>query len=164
MNTSTKQLLTIAGVGALVISVATGVLAVGNYGPGFGHGFGGHHGMMNGPMGYGPGHPGMMMGGNRALYSEQQLTQLKSTLTIAPEQEQAWNEYVSAVKGKIGLMQAHQQIRVNDQTSFFKQHQSLHEQGWAQMQKVIAARENLNKLLTPEQKARTPQLSGFNCF
>ena len=164
MNKTSKQFIGIAVVSVLVIGLANGVVARG----GFGSGWGGHHGMMNGPMGYGSGYGyghAAMMNNHPTEYTEQQFVDLKSTIGITVDQETAWNDYVSAIKAKAGLMQAHRQARFENRQVFQEQQQNFHQQGLAQMQKVFTATQNLNTVLTPEQQAKAGNLIGINnCF
>ncbi|MCU7837670.1 MAG: Spy/CpxP family protein refolding chaperone [gamma proteobacterium symbiont of Taylorina sp.] len=162
MNKTSKQIIGTVAISALVIGLASGVFARGGFGPGWG----GHHGMMNGPMGYGTGygHAAMMMN-NPTEYTEQQLANLKSKIGITVDQETAWNDYVNEIKAKTGLMQVHRQTRFENRHAFQEQQQNFHQQGLAQMQKVFAARKNLSTVLTPEQQAKVGNLIGINnCF
>ncbi|RLJ20521.1 hypothetical protein DJ031_05730 [bacterium endosymbiont of Escarpia laminata] len=164
MKKTTKQFLGIAAASALVISVASGVFAHGGFGPGFGPGWGGHHGMMGGPGGmHGPGGgPGWMMGGDPFVYADQQLTGLKSTLGITVEQEDAWNTYEEAVKGKVGVMLSHRQTMFGSGTIAPEQRFTFHQQGLEQMQKVTAASRGLYAVLTPAQQERAGNLIGLH--
>jgi hypothetical protein len=161
MQQTTKRTLGIAVVSALIIGVATTVIAR----PGYGPGWGGHHGMMGGPGGmHGMrGGPGWMMSDNPTANVEQRLTDLKGTLGITIDQETAWNAYVQAVEGKAGLMQAHRQSMLNSGPPTPEQRLAFHQQGFNQMQQVQNARQDLLQVLTPEQQARAGNLIGLNC-
>ena len=151
MKQTTKRVLGIAAASALLIGAAGGVFAHGGYGPGWG----GHHGMMGGPRGMGAyGGPGWMMGGDPAAYTDQRLTQLKTTLGITPEQEAAWNAYAEAVQARAGIRAAHHEAMFGQGTVTPEQRLGFHEQGLAQMQKVTAATRDLYAALTPEQQAK----------
>ena len=150
MKQTTKQILGIAVASALIIGATSGVFARG----GFGHGWGGHHGMMGGP--------GMTTSGNPVAYTDQRLTQLKTILGITPEQESAWSTYAEAVNGQAGLMASHRQARFSG-TASPEQRLSLHQEGLAQMQKVTEAGSGLYAVLTPEQQAKAGNLVGPNC-
>ncbi len=171
MKQTTKYILGIATASALIISATSGVFAHGGFGPGWG----GHQGMMGGPGGMmggpggmmgGPGRmgggPGMKMGGDPVAYTDQHLTQLKTTLAITPEQEATWNTYAEALKAKAGLMTSHRQAMFNGTVSP-EQRQGFHQQGFAQMQKVNEAGNGLYAVLTPEQQAKAGNLTGTNC-
>jgi len=152
MKQTTKRFLTLAAASALVLAAATGASAGGGFGPGWG----GHRGMMGGPGGMhaGLGGPGWMMGGDPVAVTDQQLSQLKTNLGITPEQEDAWNGYAEAVKGQAGLMAAHHAAMAGSTAVTPEQRQSLHQQGWTQMQAVVDATQNLYAVLTPEQQAK----------
>ena len=145
MKQTSKRILGIAAVSALIIGVATTVIAR----PGFGPGWGGHHGMM---------------GGTTATDVEQRLTDLKGTLGITADQETAWNAYAQAVEGKVGLMQAHRQTMLNSGPPTPEQRLAFHQQGFNQMQQVQTARQDLLQVLTPEQQALAGNLIGLNCL
>ncbi len=164
MKKTTKQFLGIAAASVLVASVASGVFAHGGFGPGFGPGWGGNHGMMGGPGGmHGPGGgPGWMMRGDPVAYADQQLTGLKSTLDISADQEDAWNTYEAAVKGKLGVMLSHRQSMFGSGQIAPEERFTFHQQGLEQMQKVITARRDLYAVLTPEQQERAGNLIGLH--
>jgi hypothetical protein len=164
MKQTTRQCFGIAAAAALVIGVANGVYAHGGYGPGFGPDGGGRHGMMGRPGGMHPhGRIGPMGGGYPTAYTEQGLDQLKTTLGIAAEQEAAWNAYVDAVKGKAALRDAHRQARFANAGVTPDERLKFHEEGLAQMQKVVGAGRDLYAVLTPEQQARAGGLIGPRC-
>lgn len=147
MKKTTKQFLGIAAASALVISVASGVFAHGGFGPGFGPGWGGHHGMM---------------GGDPVANVDQRLTGLKSTLGITVDQEDAWNTYEEAVKGKVGVMLSHRQTMFGSGTIAPEQRFIFHQQGLEQMQKVTVASRGLYAVLTPAQQGRAGNLIGLH--
>jgi len=160
MKQMTKRLATIAAASALVLAATGSVYAHSGFGPGWG----GPQGMMGGPGGmHGPfGGPGRMMGGGPAGYSEQGLAELKSRLGITPEQETAWDAYVTAVQGRAAVMTAHRQAMVAG-TVTLEQRQAFHQQGFDQMQKLATATRDLYAVLTPEQKSQAGGLSGRPC-
>ncbi|MEN8179115.1 MAG: Spy/CpxP family protein refolding chaperone [Pseudomonadota bacterium] len=159
MKQTTKQILGVVAISAVIIGAATGVFGQGGFGPGWG----GHHGMMGGPGGmHGPsGGPGWMMSGDPVAYADQQLTGLKNNLGITTDQESVWNVYEEAVKGKAGLMFAHRQTMMGSGSIAPEQRLALHQQGLEQMQKVTIASRDLYTVLTPEQQARAGNLIGF---
>ena len=160
MKQTSKSVLGIAALTALVIGVTTTVIAR----PGFGPGWGGHQGMMGGPGGmHGMGGPGWMMNGNPGDNVEQRLTELKSTLDITADQEAAWNAYAAAVEGRVGLMQAHRQSMLNSGPPSPEQRLAFHQQGFNQMQQVQQTRQELLQVLTPEQQSRAGNLIALNC-
>ena len=172
MKQTTKYVLGIAAASALIIGASSGVFARGGFGPGWG----GHHGMMGGPGGMmgGPGNmmggpggmrggPGMMMSGDPVAFTDQRITQLKTTLGITPEQETAWSAYAEAVKGKAGLMVSHRQAMWGPDGVTADQRLGFHQQGLEQMQKVTAATRDLYSVLTPEQQAKAGGLIGPRC-
>ena len=165
MKQTTKQFLGIAAASALAIGVANGVFAHGGFGPGYGPNWGGHHGMMGGPAGMQGPYSGIgrMGGGYPTAYTEQQLDQLKVTLGITADQEAAWNAYADAVKGKAELRDAHRAARFGTASVTPDERLKFHEEGLAQMQKVVDASRDLNGVLTPEQKAKSGGLIGPRC-
>ena len=100
---------------------------------------------MGGPgcMGGMGGGPGMMMTGASIDQFDQRLADLKTRLGITPEQESAWNAYAQAVEGKFGLMQAHHASMVTSGPPSPAQRQAFHQEGFAQMQNVLSARQDL---------------------
>ncbi|MCP5409130.1 MAG: Spy/CpxP family protein refolding chaperone [Chromatiaceae bacterium] len=167
MKQTTKRYLGIAAASALTIGVATAVFAHGGFGPGFGQGWGGHHGMMGGPGGMmsGPGGmmggPGSMMSGDPVASADQRLSGLRTTLEITADQETAWNAYAEAVKGKAGLMLAHRQSMMGSAGVAPEQRFAFHQQGLEQMQRITTTGRDLYNLLTPEQQTRFANLTGF---
>ena len=159
MKQSTRKTLTFTLITALAIGVATAVFA-GPYGPGW-HG---HRGMMGGPgcMGGMGGGPGMMKTGTSIDQIDQRLADLKTSLGITPDQESAWDNYAQAVEGKFGLMQAHRASMVTSGPPSPEQRQAFHQEGFAQMQKVRDARQDLYQVLTPDQQAKAGNLIGLN--
>ena len=177
MKQNTKRYLGIAAVSALVIGVTGGVLAQGGFGPGFGPGWGGHQRMMGNPggmhrFGGGPGGmmggpggmhgPGGMMASDPAAFTDQRLTELKSTLAITGEQESAWNTYADAVKSQVGVMQSHRQLMFGSEPITPDQRLAFHQQGLDQMQKMATASRDLYSTLTPEQQTRAGNLIGMH--
>ena len=158
MKQTTKYLLGIAAASALIIGATSGVFARGGFGPGWG----GYHGIMGGPGGM-RGGPGMMMSGDPVAYTDQRLTQLKTTLGITPEQEGTWSAYVDAGKGKAGMMVSHRQAMFGSGGVTADQRLSFHQQGLAQMQTLTAAARDLHAVLTPEQQAKAGGLIGPRC-
>ncbi len=158
MKQPTKHIVTLVGAAALIIGTGTFAFAHG-YGPGYGPGWGGHHGMMGGPGGG----RGMMMGGYTAGYADQQLADLKSSLGITTDQEAAWSRYSDAVKGRAGLMQSHRQQMFTSGPISPDQRLSFHQQGLEQMKQVSAARQELFKVLTPQQRATADTYTGWPC-
>ena len=158
MKKTTKQLIGFAAVGALVIGAASGVFARGGFGPGYGHGWGGHQGMMGGPgAGYGP---CVQQNVNTGGAIDQRLSEQKSRIGITAEQEPAWSAYSTALKGKYDLMQSHRQARFGGAGIDNSQLQAFRQQGLTQMQKVLKATQDLNAVLTPEQQASAGNLIG----
>ena len=154
MKKTTKQLIGLVAVSALVVGTASGVFARGGFGPGWG----GHHGMMGGPgAGYGPGH---MMNTYAGETIDQRLTDQKARIGITAEQESAWSAYATAVKGKYDLMQSHRQARFGGAGVDANQIQAFHQEGLNQMQKVLSTTQDLNAVLTPEQQAKAGNLIG----
>jgi len=183
MKQTNKRYLGIAAASALVIGVATGALAQGVFGPGFGQGCAGPNGMMGGPGGMmgrpcgmmgnpgrmmggpggmrGPGGgPGCMMSGDPVASTEQQLSGLKSTLEISADQEPAWNAYAEAVKGRAGLMLAHRQTMMGSAGIAPEQRLAFRQQGLQQMQRITATSRDLYNVLTPEQQTTFGNLMG----
>ena len=158
MKQNTKRYLGIAAVSALVIGVTGGVLAQGGFGPGFGPG--GPGGMMGGPGGMNG--PGGMMASDPAAFTDQRLTELKSTLAITGEQESAWNTYADAVKSQVGVMQSHRQLMFGSEPITPEQRLAFHQQGLDQMQKMATASRDLYSTLTPEQQTRAGNLTGMH--
>ena len=158
MKKSTKQLIGFAAVGALVISAASGVFAQGGFVPGYGPGWGSHHGMMGGPVaGRGP---CVQQTASTGVGIEQRLSDQKDRIGITAEQESAWSAYTSALKGKYELMQSHRQARFGGAGVDNSQLQSFRQDGLNQMQKVLKATQDLYAVLTPEQQARAGNLIG----
>lgn len=159
MKQTTKQLLGVAAISAVIIGATTGVFAHGGFGPGWG----GHKGMMGGPGGmHGMGGgPGWMMSGDPVAYADQQLTELKTTLGITTDQESVWNTYEEAVIGKAGLMTAHRQTMMGTGGIAPEQRFTFHQQGLEQMQKVTTASRDLYTVLMPEQQAKAGNLIGL---
>ncbi len=164
MNKSTKRTLTLAGAAALILG-AGGVAFAQGYGPGYGPGWGGHRGMMGGPGGYyGPGMGrGMMMGGYGTIFGDQQLADLKQALAITSDQEPAWNRYADAVKARADLMQTHRQQMFTGGFVSPDQRLTFHQEGLDQLQQVTAARQDLFKELTPQQRATADSYTGWPC-
>jgi hypothetical protein len=165
MKQTTKRFLGIAAASALVIGATTGVFARGGFGPGYGPGWGGHHGMMGGPGGMQGrfGGPGWMMSGDPAGDTEQRLAQLKTTLGITPEQEASWSAYVDAVKGRADLMASHRQAMFATGSVTPEQRLGFRQEGLAQMQQLTSATRDLYAALTPEQQAKAGGLIGPPC-
>ena len=164
MKQNTKRYLGIAAVSALVIGVTGGVLAQGGFGPGFGPGWGGHQRMMGNPGGmhrFGGG-PGGMMGSDPAAFTDQRLTELKSTIDVTDEQESVWNTYADAVKSQVGVMQSHRQLMFGSEPITPDQRLAFHQQGLDQMQKMATASRDLYSTLTPEQQTRAGNLIGMH--
>lgn len=158
MKKTTKQLIGFAAVGALVVGAASGVFARGSFGPGYGPGWGGHHGMMGGPgAGRGPcAQQNAYTGGT----IDQRLSDQKARIGITAEQEPAWAAYIAAVKGKYGLMQSHRQARFSGDGVDTSQKLSFRQEGLSQMQKVLKATQDLYAVLTPEQQVKAGNLIG----
>jgi hypothetical protein len=159
MNTSTKAILGIAAVSALAIAAANGVFAAPGwgYGPGMmgpgmmgGSGYGYGYGRMGGPgMG-----PGVMMSSDPMGATQEQLTQLKTELAITPAQQKAWEAYADAVTGRTALMLSHRATMFGGGPIGPDQRATFHQQGFGQMQRVITATNDLNKVLTPAQREK----------
>ena len=178
MKQTNKRILGIAVASAIAVGIATGVYAHGGFGAGYGPGWGGHHGMMGGPggkfgrhggpgwmMGGQRGGPGWMMGGDPVAYADQQLSDLKTSLQINADQEAAWKAYEEAVKAKAAVMLSHREVMRGSGMPDAEQRLAFHQQGLEQMQKVTAAGRNLYESLTPEQQAKSGNLTGFGyCF
>lgn len=160
MKQSVKRTIAVTTIAAVVIGAASGVFAGGGYGPGWG----GHHVMMGGPGGmYGQnGGPGTMMGsGFTQGYTDPQLSDLKTSLGITNDQENAWNAYVTAVQSRAEIMQSHRQAMITNGQITPQQRLAFRQQGFDQMQQVINARRTLYNSLTPEQRTRADELVGW---
>ncbi len=186
MKHTTKRYLGIAAVSALVIGTASGVFAHGGFGPGSGPGWGMQNGMMGSPgwgqhnrmmggPGNGPGWgqhhgmmgtpgagPGWMMNDDPAAYTDRQLTELKDQLGITADQNEAWDAYADAVKGRTGLMLSHRQVMTQSGTIAPEQRFAFHQQGLEQMQKINTASQDLYTALTPDQKAKAGNQFGMH--
>ena len=133
----------------------------GGYGPGMMGGRSGGYGpgMMGGPGGgYGRGMmggPGMMGGYG---YTDQQVADIKSTLGITADQEDAWNAYIGAVRGREAMMQSHWQAMSSNAPMTPEQRLAFHQQGYNQMQQLIDARRHLFDVLNPQQRAKADSL------
>jgi Spy/CpxP family protein refolding chaperone len=162
MKNSTKRTLTLVGAAALILGAGSVAFA---YGPGYGPGWGGHHGMMGGPGGYyGPGMGrGMMMGGCGTVFGDQQLADLKQALAITSDQETAWNRYADALKARSDLMQTHRQQMFTGGFVSPDQRLTFHQEGLDQLQQVNTARQDLYKVLTPQQRATADTYTGWPC-
>jgi hypothetical protein len=163
MNTSTNAILGIAAVSALAIAAANGVFAAPSWG--YGPGMMGP-GMMGGP-GYGYGRmggpgmgPGVMMNPDPMGATQEQLAQLKTELGITPAQQKVWEAYAEAVTGRTALMLSHRAAMFGSGPVGPNQRATFHQQGFGQMQRVITATNDLNKVLTPAQKAKAGGLLG----
>jgi hypothetical protein len=170
MKTKTARTITLITIAVAIIGTATLAFAAGGYGPGMMGGPGGGYGpgMMGGPGGgYGPGMmggrgmrggPGMMGGYG---YTDQQITDMKSALGITPDQEGAWNDYISALQGRAQLMQAHRQAMFSNGPISPETRQAYHQQGYSQMQQLFDARRNLFDKLTPQQRSKAGDIIGW---
>ena len=160
MKPTTKRYLGIAAALTVIIGAAGGVLARGGYGPGFGAGWGGHHGMMGAPGamhgGFGP---AWHASGDPAAYADQRLERLHETLGITPEQEEAWNAYAGALKDKAELAASHHQAMTGQEVDP-EQRLAFREEGLAHLQKLNAAARDLYSVLKPEQQPRAGRLTG----
>ena len=154
MKRQSKRIIAILGAAALITGATGAVFAYGGYGPGYGPGWGGHPGRMGGP--------GAMMGGYG--YTDQQLARLKQSLAITPAQETAWNDYAQALQAQSGLMQAHRQAMFANGMPNADQRLAFHQQGLAQMQRVVDARRALFATLTPQQQAQLGNQTGRGCW
>lgn len=156
MKPNTRNNLTIAAAAVAIITAGAAFAADGvtpfSMGPG----------MMSNRMGPGIG-PGMM-GANPVTYTDQQLTQLKTRLGITPQQKTIWNVYVDAMKARAGLMLAHRNAMLGGATITPDQRTALHQQGFAQMQRVASATHNLYAALTPEQQRNAGGPAGLGCW
>jgi hypothetical protein len=151
MKRQSKSIIVILGAAALITGATGAAFAYGGYGPGWG----GHPGRMGGP--------GAMMGGYYG-YTDQQLATLKQSLAITSAQESAWNDYAQALQAQSDLMQAHRQAMfVNGMPSVDKR-LAFHQQGLAQMQRVVDARRALFATLTPQQQAQLVNQTGRGCW
>jgi len=155
MKQTTKMFLGIAATSFLVIGASSGVLAQGGVGPGWG----GHQGMMGGGMHRMSAGAGPMMVGDPVALTTERLGALKEKLKITAEQEGAWQTYADAVQAQAGLMAAHRQV-MHSGTLSADQHQTFHQQGLEQMQKLSDATGALLAVLTPEQQVRADGLLG----
>jgi Spy/CpxP family protein refolding chaperone len=148
MKQASKRVLGVVAISALLIGAgSSGVFARGGFGPGWG----GHQGMMGGPGFGGPG-----------MFQTRNLGQLKTTLGITPEQESAWGAYAAAVEAKTDLMTTHRQAMFNGAVTP-EDRIAFHQQGLAQMQQVVQARQALYAVLTPEQQAKAGNMVGNRC-
>jgi hypothetical protein len=167
MNSGTKKLIGAAAVSGLILAAGAAVYAHG--GPGFGPGammggWGGQHGMMGGPggmHGFGGGQ-GHMWSGDPVAYTDVRLTDLKETLGITAEQEETWNSYVEAVRGRAQLMVAHREIMRNSGGPEMTTDQriGLMQQGADQMQRIATATADLYAILSAEQKSKADESLG----
>ncbi|MEJ2589968.1 MAG: Spy/CpxP family protein refolding chaperone [Candidatus Thiodiazotropha sp.] len=171
MKARTTRAITFTAIATAAIATATVVFAAGGYGPGMMGGPGGYGpgmtggrgggygpGMMGGPGGYGrgmTGGPGMMGGYG---YSDQQITDIKSALGITADQEDAWNAYIGAVRGREAMMQSHWQAMSGNAPMTPEQRLAFHQQGYNQMQQLINARRHLFDVLNPQQRAKADSL------
>jgi periplasmic protein CpxP/Spy len=161
MKRQSKRIIAILGAAALITGATGAAFAYGGYGPGYGPGWGGHHGRMGGPGGM-FGSPGTMMGGYG--YTDQQLATLKQSLAITPAQESAWNDYSQALQAQSDLMQAHRQTMFANGIPNADQRLAFHQQGLAQMQRIVDARRALLATLTPQQQAQLSNQTGRGCW
>jgi hypothetical protein len=160
MKQTTKRFLGIAAASALVIGVATGAFGRGGFGPGLG----GHQGMMGGGgMHRTGGGPAWMAEGDPVGSAEQRLSELKTSLEIGPDQEEAWAIYADAMVDKAALMASHR-AAMHSGTATPDQRTALRQHGFEQMQDLIAATQNLSAVLTPEQQVKAGGLIGPPCL
>ena len=154
MNTLSK--LAIGAVAGAGIALAAATFAHGpgfGYGPGYGYGMGGYGMGMHGAGGFGPG-MGMygMHGFGGPGASGTRLDGLKSELKLTGKQTAAWDAFESAVRGQTESMLAtHNAMRTTGPNP--DAHIAFMEQRLEGMKAVQKARTDLNKVLTPEQKA-----------
>lgn len=161
MKQQSKRIIAILGTAALITGATGAVFAYGGYAPGYGPGWGGHHGRMGGPGGMFGG-PGAMIGGYG--YTDQQLARLKQSLAITPAQETAWNAYAQALREQSGLMQTHRQAMFANGVPNPDQRLAFHQQGLTQMQRVVDACRALFATLTPQQQAQLGNQTGRGCW
>lgn len=138
--------------GALTLVVVTAVVAAPN-GPlaGMGHGVAMGPAMMGGM--------GMMHGGGAAMLSAERLSELKTRLSITPQQEAAWQAFATKATEQAALMQAsHDQHHGGAETNgaapdAMARHIGLMTQHLAGMEAVNATLKDLYAVLTPEQRS-----------
>lgn len=131
-------------IGAAVLSVALAGIAIadsdhaGMHGPGMGMGMAMPHGAHGGAMRHGQG-------------MEEHLATLKTELGLTSQQEPAWQAFEQTVRNQKA---AHEQGRgpVQAGTDPMESHIAFMEQRLAGMKAVAKARQDLYKVLTPEQK------------
>lgn len=167
MNSNTRKLIGAAAVSGLVLAAGTAVYAHG--GPGFDQGammggWGGHHGMIGGHggmHGFGGG-PGFMSNGDPVAFTDGRLKELKETLGITEQQEETWNTYAEAVRGRAKLMVARREIMKTSGGPQMSAEQriELMQQGADQMQRVATATADLYAKLSPEQKSKADESLG----
>lgn len=161
MKQNTNNLFGIAVVSVLAIGLVGGVLAHGGFGPGFGHGWGGHHGMMGGTQ-----HPARVHGwatsGDPVAVANQFLGDQRTALNITADQQPAWDAYAEAIQARAARMETHHQARFNGTSLDAGQRLDFHQQGFDQLQAVIAASQALYDQLTPDQQARAGGLIGLH--
>ena len=163
MKSRTKKLIGTAAVSGLILAAGAAVYAHGGSGYGPGMKWGGQHGMMGGYGGmHGFGSSGFMRGGDPVAYTDEQLVDLKANLGITADQEDAWNTYTEAVRGKAQLMVAHRQIMHSSGGPPLNMEQriDLMQQGAEQMQRLATATADFYATLSPEQKSKANELIG----
>ncbi len=170
MKTATKRTLGIAAAVAIAIGSASAVFAHGG-GPGSGGGYGGMgsgHGMMGGGM---MGGGGMMRGqgaaggygmmsfmGEGAEAVESRLATAHETLGITPDQETAWQGFVTAARGKAEFMAA--QHSAGPAMGSTQTHLARMQVGSQMMTELSSAATKLYDTLTPDQRAKADFLLG----
>lgn len=153
-------------------SYAMGPGMMGDYGPGYGMGWGGHMG------GYGPGYgmgPGMMYGygagygmGPQAMFGgnfgnvDQNLSTLKSQLGITDKQESAWKAFADNAKQQNAKRQARfEKLRqATTREEFIKLQQAFFNQRQADFEANGKLLDQLYAVLTPEQKQLADESFG----
>lgn len=143
--------------GAIAVVVAAGLVtalvAVAQPGPGYGPGMmgGGGPGMMMG------GGPGMMMGGGRGpmfasndadmtKFRQDRLGQLKSQLSITPEQQPAWDAFAATAAEQAKTLQA---VPKDASAATMPERMQLRQKAMGTMSESLT---RLYEVLTPKQR------------
>lgn len=87
----------------------------------------------------------------------QHLDQLKTSLGITAEQEEAWSKYAEAVSARDTLMQSRREARLGGAVTP-EQLDELRQSRQTQRERMWTARQELYAALTPEQRANAAQL------
>ena len=132
----------------------------GDRGPGGGWGMG-HHGW---GIGYGMGHMGRMSKEDRAAFFDARIAAIHAGLRLTPDQEKLWPSVETAVRAMSKTMsEAYDKRRAagapKDALEGMRAMAEMQIARGEALKKVVDAASPLYATLTPEQKARLPQLS-----